>query len=127
MSTVSSVSSVHALSQLSLAGPNISTTQIQQFCENFSISMYVLDLEFKIFFQNTLEKRSHHYPSLVYVVANHHLYPVIEKSVRDYDEEEPPFPTIVELSHPKYRAKFKLLSFLVEFVADMDFFYIVSY
>jgi hypothetical protein len=58
----------------------VSTQQLVHFCEYYKIAV---DMEMNIFHQYTHQKRSHRYPSLVYVCANSHLYPIIEQSVRD--------------------------------------------
>jgi hypothetical protein len=60
----------------------IDTNQIIKFCNHYKLSIYALDMEFKIFYQSTPEKRSHKYPALVYVLANQHLYPITEQTVR---------------------------------------------
>ncbi|KAI8836004.1 hypothetical protein BJ741DRAFT_686289 [Chytriomyces cf. hyalinus JEL632] len=60
----------------------VSTSQIQEFCETYGISLYALDLECDIFCRYIPEKRNHHTPALVYVCANDHMYPVIDEELR---------------------------------------------
>jgi hypothetical protein len=60
----------------------VTTEQIQRFCHHYGISLYALDLEFKVFHKYIPERKSHRIPPLVYVVANSHMYPVVEVTVR---------------------------------------------
>jgi hypothetical protein len=60
----------------------VTTEQIQRFCHCYGISLYALDLEFKVFHKYIPERKSHRIPPLVYVVANSHMYPVVEDTVR---------------------------------------------
>ena len=71
------------LFEVTNSAEGIDTNQIIKFCNHYKISVYALDMEFKIFHQSTPEKRSHKYPALVYVLANSHLYPISEQTVRD--------------------------------------------
>jgi hypothetical protein len=60
----------------------VNTEQIQRFCHHYGISLYALDLEFKVFHKYIPQRKSHRIPPLVYVVANSHMYPVVEDNVR---------------------------------------------
>ena len=61
----------------------VTTRQVQIFCKKYSIALYALDLELKVFHHYSPTKRSHKIPVLVYVVANKHMYPIVDETVRN--------------------------------------------
>ena len=61
----------------------VTTRQVQLFCEKYNIALYALDLELKVFHHTSPTKRSHKIPVLVYVVANKHMYPIVDETVRN--------------------------------------------
>ena len=60
----------------------VSTRQIAKFCEKFNISMYALDLDSTVFYLHSPVKRNHQKLALMYIVANNHMYPILDKSMR---------------------------------------------
>ena len=60
----------------------VTTNQVLRFCEKYGISLYAMDLEFDTFCQYSPEVRNHHVPALIYIVANNHMYPVLENELR---------------------------------------------
>ncbi|TPX48064.1 hypothetical protein CcCBS67573_g10219 [Chytriomyces confervae] len=60
----------------------VTTNQVVQFCEKYGISLYAMDLEFEIFCRHIPKVRNHHIPCLIYIVANNHMYPVLEEELR---------------------------------------------
>ncbi|KAJ3088328.1 hypothetical protein HK100_008074, partial [Physocladia obscura] len=70
------------LGDSSLQEEGVSTTQVQRFCQQYGISMYAIDLSCNVFCRYIPEKRNHHCPSLVYVCANQHMYPILDEALR---------------------------------------------
>jgi hypothetical protein len=60
----------------------VTTDQVTRFCSKHGNSLYALDFELYVFYKQVPNNRSHRYPPLVYVVGNHHMYPVLEKTLR---------------------------------------------
>jgi hypothetical protein len=60
----------------------VSMRQVEAFCITYSISLYALDLEMKMFHRYIPTKRNHKLPSLVFVVANKHMYPILNDALR---------------------------------------------
>ncbi|KAJ3120322.1 hypothetical protein HK100_012846 [Physocladia obscura] len=60
----------------------VTTNQVVRFCEKYGISLYAMDLEFEIFCRHVPKVRNHHVPCLIYIVANNHMYPVLEEELR---------------------------------------------
>jgi hypothetical protein len=60
----------------------VTTDQVTRFCSKDGISLYALDFELNVFHKQVPNNRSHRFPPLVYVVGNHHMYPIIEKTLR---------------------------------------------
>jgi hypothetical protein len=60
----------------------VSTRQVEAFCIAYNSSLYALDLEMKMFHRYIPDKRSHKLPALVFVVANKHMYPIVNDALR---------------------------------------------
>ncbi|KAI9326614.1 hypothetical protein BDR26DRAFT_941086 [Obelidium mucronatum] len=60
----------------------VTTNQVVKFCEKYGICLYAMDLEFDIFCRHIPKVRNHHAPCLIYIVANNHMYPVLEEELR---------------------------------------------
>jgi hypothetical protein len=60
----------------------VSTRQVAAFCIAYNISLYALDLEMRMFHRYIPAKRNHKLPSLVFVVANKHMYPILNDALR---------------------------------------------
>ena len=61
----------------------LSTYDIEDFCKQYNIPLYALDLNMKVFYRCIPNKPSHKLKALVYVCACNHMFPVVEKSVRE--------------------------------------------
>lgn len=61
----------------------VSTRQILKFCKLYKISCYSLDLEMQVFNNFIPDDASHKLKALVYIVSNDHLYPIVDKTLRD--------------------------------------------
>lgn len=60
----------------------VSTKQLATYCKRFGISLYALDTDCNVFYYYAPAVRSHKLTSLMYVVANYHMYPVVDQSLR---------------------------------------------
>ena len=61
----------------------VSTAQIIKFCKKHHVKCYALDLEMNVFQRHNPDNPSHKLPALVYLVANKHLYPIIDEAARN--------------------------------------------
>lgn len=60
----------------------VNTIQLERWCERHNISMYACDIDLKLFRVYNPQKRNQNAPSLMFIVANNHFYPIHEDAHR---------------------------------------------
>jgi hypothetical protein len=60
----------------------VTTRQLESFCQKYGIPLYALDVELKLRHKYVPDKKSHKFRSLIYVIANHHMYPMVSDTER---------------------------------------------